>query len=410
MSLLTRAEDALGHPDGDPRHRPGTPGFRRLNQAMFFAGLAAFGLLYGTQPLLPMLTDAFGVDATQAALTVSVSTGALALCTAPAAALAERQGRVRVIRVALVVAALASVACALAPSYVVLVVARLVLGAALGGVLGTAMGHVGTEVHPAGLGASMGLYVAGNTIGGVSGRVLTSLVSDFAGWRGGLVALTVFALAAMALFWVLLPEPVRFSPDATGRARLGRNRVAALVALVVVPFALMGGFVAVYNFLTYRLTSAPFDLSPAIAGLAFLAYLAGTVTSATAGRLADRVGRLPVLLAGAAVMLVGLLVTLSGSLALVVVGLVVFTAGFFAAHATASGWAPQLLPSAPGRASASYVMTYYAGSSVFGALLGFAWHGGAWPGVVLAVAALIGVGVLAAVAAWGLSRPDRASA
>ncbi|TIC80170.1 MFS transporter [Nocardioides sp. GY 10127] len=404
MSVLSAADVEVGPADGDPRHRPGSAGYRRLNVAMFFAGLAAFGLMYGTQPLLPQLTSTFGVDATRAALTVSVTTGALALCTAPAAALAERAGRVRVIRVALVVAALASLACVVAPTFEVLVIARLVLGAALGGVLGTAMGHVGTEVHPAGLGASMGLYVAGNTIGGVSGRVLTSIAADLAGWRGGLLTLTVFCVVAMVLFWALLPQPVLFTDASRGAAGAGRDKVLALVVLVVVPFALMGGFVAVYNYLTYRLTSAPFDLTPALAGLAFLAYLAGTVTSATAGRLADRVGRLPVLLAGTAVMLVGLAITLSGSLALVILGLVVFTAGFFAAHATASGWAPQLLPSAPGRASASYVMTYYAGSSIFGAALGFAWHGGGWPGVATAVACLTVVGALAATTAWALSR------
>lgn len=36
-------------------HLPGSPGFRRLNAAMGAAGLAAFGMLYATQPLLPEL-------------------------------------------------------------------------------------------------------------------------------------------------------------------------------------------------------------------------------------------------------------------------------------------------------------------------------------------------------------------
>ena len=53
------------------------------------------------------------------------------------------------------------------------------------------------------------------------------------------------------------------------------------------------------------------------------------------------------------------------------------------------------------RGSALYVCGYYAGSSVFGALLGLAWSGAGWPGVAagvgaLTVAALVAAGVVIA--------------
>ncbi len=65
----------------------------------------------------------------------------------------------------------------------------------------------------------------------------------------------------------------------------------ALLALYAVGACSMGAFVAVYNALGFRLASAPFDLGPGAAGLVFLVYPIGTVSSTVAGRLADRFGR-----------------------------------------------------------------------------------------------------------------------
>ena len=59
----------------------------------------------------------------------------------------------------------------------------------------------------------------------------------------------------------------------------------------------MGAFVTVYNYLTFRLSGPPFGLSTSVIGALFTAYLAGTWSSAQAGRLADRAGRYLVLAA-----------------------------------------------------------------------------------------------------------------
>ena len=175
-------------------------------------------------------------------------------------------------------------------------------------------------------------------------------------------------------------------------------------ALGAIPFLLMGGFVAVYNYLGYRLLAEPFSLPLAVAGLVFLAYLAGSVSSAVAGRLSDSVGRPRVLVAAVLVMAAGLALTVPDQLALVVLGLVVFTTGFFAAHAVASGWMPVVAAPHRTRGSALYVCGYYAGSSVFGALLGLAWSDAGWTGVAA------GVGVLVALALVAVAAVVRATA
>src|SRR3954465_5408565 len=84
----------------------GSRELRRLNLAMLCAALAAFGLLYSTQALLPSIGAAFGVGPTAASLPVSAAPGALALAILPLSSAAETLGRVPVMRWGLLVACL----------------------------------------------------------------------------------------------------------------------------------------------------------------------------------------------------------------------------------------------------------------------------------------------------------------
>ena len=150
----------------------GSRELRRLNGAMLFAALAAFGLLYSTQALLPAVGASFGVGPTAASLTVSAATGALALAILPLSAVAESVGRVPVMRTGLLVACLFTFVAAAAPAFWVLLVARGLVGVSLAAVVAVAVAHLGDEVHPAELGTAIGVYVAGNTLGGISGRLI----------------------------------------------------------------------------------------------------------------------------------------------------------------------------------------------------------------------------------------------
>ncbi|WP_279402353.1 hypothetical protein [Arthrobacter sp. JCM 19049] len=94
-------------------------------------------------------------------------------------------------------------------------------------------------------------------------------------------------------------------------------------------------------------------IPPALAALVFLAYLAGTWSSMASGGIVNRVGRRTSLLLGIGVMMAGLLLTLSAVLWVIILGMLIFTAGFFAAHAVASGWVPVLAPETGRRLPAS---------------------------------------------------------
>jgi MFS transporter, YNFM family, putative membrane transport protein len=169
-----------------------------------------------------------------------------------------------------------------------------------------------------------------------------------------------------------------------------------LLRLFSVGCLVMAAFVTMYNYLGYRLARPPFSLTPGVVGLVFLAYLAGTVSSTAAGRLAERTRPGIVIAAGASLAACGALLTLPDSLPAILVGIVLHTVGFFAAHSVASGLVGRRATAARAQASALYTLTYYVGASVGGWAGGVAYERGDWSEVVWYVLALLGVAVAVA--------------
>jgi YNFM family putative membrane transporter len=396
---------------------PGSPAYRRISIALFLAGFATFSLLYCVQPLLPMFASEFHIGAAQSSLALSLSTGFLALSILCAGALSERLGRRGLIFASMALAALCNVGAGLEPDWHGILLARALEGFALGGVPAVAMAYLAEEMHPRGLGFSMGLYVGGTAFGGMIGRVGMSVLSDHLSWRTAMLTLGIVDIAAAVAFVLLLPASRRFARrtdlNLAHHLALWRGHLTAptLPAVFATGCFAMGVFVTVYNYAGFRLMAPPFDLSATQTGLIFCAYLFGIVAASSAGALADRYGRGPVMLCGVVVSALGLALTLTHALVPVVFGIVVLTVGFFITHSVASGWVGQLADGAKGHATSLYLLAYYLGSSVLGSWGGWFWQRGAWPAVAgFAFALLAACGALAIHIARAQARKARAQA
>ncbi|WP_241293553.1 MFS transporter [Burkholderia stabilis] len=381
---------------------PRSAAYKRIALALFLAGFSTFSLLYCVQPLLPAFAREFGLGAASSSLSLSLSTGMLAVSILCAGALSERTGRRGLMFASMTLAALFNVFAALSPSWNLLLIWRALEGFALGGVPAVAMAYLAEEIASEGLGLSMGLYVGGTAFGGMVGRIGMSVLEEHFSWRTAMLAIGVVDLVAAAAFVMLLPPSRRFvkRTDLTLRHHFrlwgAQLRHARLPFVFAIGFLVMGAFVTIYNYAGFRLTAAPFNLSSTACGLIFGAYLFGMVSSSSAGALADRLGRAPVLVSGLLVFAAGLALTLSHSLAAIVVGIVLVTIGFFIAHSVASGWVGHLAGSAKGHAASLYLLAYYLGSSVLGSVGGTFWQHGAWTSVAAYVAVLLVLGLLAA--------------
>lgn len=389
-------------------HLPGDRAYRRLITGLFFAGIATFAQLYSPQAVLPLIAAEFEVPPATAALTVSATTLGLAATVIPWSAVADRVGRVPAMTVGIVAATLFGLLAPFSTDMGMLLVLRLLEGVGLGAVPAIALAYLSEEVDAAHTAAAAGSYIAGTTIGGLAGRIIAGPVGDFAGWEIGVLAVAIVCALSAVAFLLLVPKArgfvaLRHRSDRgpSLRHRLAVNlRSRRQLALYAQGFLLMGGFVALYNYLGFALSEPPYSLPHWAVSLLFLAYLAGTVASPVAGTLASRFGRFPVLLLSSLVMAAGAALTLVPVVVVILAGLLVFTAGFFAAHAVASGWAPVAAsPDARAQASSLYYLGYYGGSSLFGWVLGFAFASAGWDGIAVAVLALIAAAVLLA-ALW----------
>lgn len=365
----------------------GSPAFRHVNVAMFFGGFASFAMLYGTQPLLPLLSAEFSLDPAAASLAVSAGTAGLALSLIPASVLSDRFGRVRLMKLSLAASAVVCTASAFVADFAQLLVLRALLGVAIAGLPAAAMAYLAEEIAPAAQGRAMGLYIGGNALGGMSGRFLAAMVTEGQSWRLALGLLGVLGVVAAVLFWRRLPASHHFRERDAALGRILRDTRAMLADpglpwLFLIGFLLMGTFIALYNYLAYRLVEAPYRLGQSAIGTIYLLYLLGSAASALAGRLADRHGRRNVLWIMLALLAAGLLITLAAPLPAIVAGVAVSTFGFFTAHALASGWVSRRAPERPALAAALYLFGYYLGASIIGTAAGKAWSAGGWPGLV----------------------------
>lgn len=392
------AADAMDHIE------LGSPAFRSASRALFAVGVATFAVLYCVQPLQPVFSREFGVSAAESSLSLSLTTGLLAPMLLVASSVSDTIGRKRVLLWSIFASAGLTAIAACAPDWTTLLCVRLLTAVTLSGLQAVAMAYIGEEVAPRAVGYAMGLFVSGSSLGGLAGRLLSGFVGGAASWRIAIAAIAVLAAAAGLYVWRALPESRHFRPASPRigsrllslRTHLGDRRLRALFA---VAFLSMGAFVAVYSLVGYRLLAPPFGLTQSVVGAIFLIYLVGTLSSGTAGRLSDRIGRRRVMLAGLATGLLGLALTMATTLWIVVPGLAIFTAGFFAVHATASGWISHHATVARGQASALYLFAFYMGSSLLASAIALLWPLGGWPAVTLAAAILL---VLAmAVTNWG---------
>ncbi|QXT62075.1 MFS transporter [Tessaracoccus palaemonis] len=377
-----------------------------LMVGLLAAAVATFGELYAVQGVLTGLARDFRLSSADSALAVSAGTTGLACGVFGWTLVAERIGRLQAMRVSVFGAALLGILSCLAPSFALLVGLRFTTGALLGGVPVLAVAYVYEILDGARAAAAATAYISGTTLGGASGRLIAGPLAGPLGWRGALLVVSALCLLAAVAFVALTPRPDgRPAPAGRQWPRIGDClRSRALRPLYLQALVLTGCFVAVYNFLAFRLEAPPYGLPSALTSLIFVTYLSGTASSRLAGSWLTRHGARRTMVVGLLTMVVGVALLAATPLPVLIAGLIIFTAGFFLAHAAAVATTGAVSdPMHRGQASALYNVHFYVGSGVGGWLLGYAFVLGGWG----TMSAAIVVALLALAAGHMMSGRDR---
>ena len=206
----------------DGSRRPITRAQLHVVAVLGFCGLVSAADNWFVSPALPAI--ARGLSVLPAAATVVLTAymvpyGALQpVC----GAIADRVGRLRLLRAIVLGLCAGTVLCAAAPSLELLVAARILTGCFAAGIISVSQAFVGDVVEPArrggAVGMLMGITFTGQGLSAGLGGILTELV----GWRVAFASFGILAAAA----WILL-STLREPDGAGSRTSGGSGGVSA---------------------------------------------------------------------------------------------------------------------------------------------------------------------------------------
>ncbi|MBL0812927.1 MFS transporter [Klebsiella michiganensis] len=374
----------------------------RIILALALSGLAELASLFFIQPLLPVLAVEYDVPVSQVSIILSAETALLAIGLLFTGTLSDHYGRKKLIIVSLLLGGLLTMLCPLVESWAMLVALRAVIGLALSGIAAAATAYISEEVAPVVAGVVTGYFVFGNSMGGMSGRIVASQLIDHISINTIFYGFAISLILVALLVYFLLPASQNFKPTQNlnvlrvvkGAASHFKNKKLALA--FVISFIIFGVFTSLYNYLAFFLKGEPFHISPANAGLLSFSFALSFFTAPQAGRLSAKYGSMRVLRALFVMMALGMLLTLPSNVVTFIIGAVIFTGCFFGCHSIGLSWVSKNATHARGQAVALYLFFYYMGGSVIGFVNGFVFHSMGWQGMTGFIIALLAVGAVVA--------------
>ncbi len=374
----------------------------RIILALALSGLAELASLFFIQPLLPVLAVEYDVPVSQVSIILSAETALLAIGLLFTGTLSDHYGRKKLIIVSLLLGGLLTMLCPLVESWAMLVALRAVIGLALSGIAAAATAYISEEVAPVVAGVVTGYFVFGNSMGGMSGRIVASQLIDHISINTIFYGFAISLILVALLVYFLLPASQNFKPTQNlnvlrvvkGAASHFKNKKLALA--FVISFIIFGVFTSLYNYLAFFLKGEPFHISPAKAGLLSFSFALSFFTAPQAGRLSAKYGSMRVLRALFVMMALGMLLTLTSNVVTFIIGAVIFTGCFFGCHSIGLSWVSKNATHARGQAVALYLFFYYMGGSVIGFVNGFVFHSMGWQGMTGFIIALLAVGAVVA--------------
>ncbi|WP_426245821.1 MFS transporter [Nocardioides sp. LHG3406-4] len=367
---------------------------------VFAIALGAFALVvaeFVPVGALPQIAEDLDISQGTAGLFVT-ATALVGMIAAPSAAILARDLDRRLVLISLTVLLLASsVLSALADSFVLLLVARLVLGAGVGGFWAISISAAARLVPPDRVHTASSMVFGGIAIGSVVSVPASTLIASHASWHVAFAAAAVLAVLTLVAQALMVPRIV--AHEAVGLRHFldvfGSRRITLLLAGAVL---IVSGHFAAYTFIVPYLRQTTHLGSSTVSGLLLMYGTLTVVGNFVGGAAAGRRLLTTVATTGIGYTVSLVLVSALGSSEVVIVGLVGWALAWGAAPVGIQLW---LHREAEGRFSGEAVQALYTClfqlSIALGSLLGSitvnvsSERFGMWLGAVLVAAATVAV-------------------
>ncbi len=363
---------------------------------IIFNTILALSVLYAPQPLLPVLSQQFGVSREAAAALTTVTFIPLALAPLAYGYLLETVSPVRVLKFAVPLLALTELLFAGSSSFSFLIFIRLIQGLLVPAILTSLMTYLSGQSAAGNIQKTMAIYIAATIFGGFIGRATSGLIANLFGWQFSFLALaitlfvgfaTLFRLPAVDPLKVIQPQP---------KALLDVLKKPAFFSIYLSIFCLFLIFAAVMNFLPFRLTELSDKTNELKIGLMYSGYMMGIVTSLGAPKFILWIkGEITTIRIGLVCLGLTLIGLSTNQIWLLFIMMFLFCGAMFLVHSTASGLVNQLAGNEHrGLTNGLYVAFYYAGGSVGSFAPGIVYRYFGWNGFLILLALVCTTGYI----------------
>ncbi|SDF48793.1 MFS transporter [Chitinophaga filiformis] len=373
--------------------------FRRIKNSIFLSGLSVFAQLYLFQPVLPLLCKEFKISPAESSWAVSASTMGMAVGLFIFSLKADALPRKQLMGFAMLASAVLTLLSVFIHNFHLLIAVSFVKGAILSGVTAVALAYLSEEVSFNALGLAISLYLSGNAIGGMAGRIVVMLIAGWLNWRWAAGFIGISSLILGLFFMKRLPASKHFIPLPVNIGQKWQHmgvffRQPVIVFIYLAAFLLMGGFVSIYNYTGFHLEEAPFSLPHYVIACIFLMYTVGVWGTMVAGRSSDKIAPAKLIRFFIPAIAAGLLLMLVSQLVVFICGLGIFTFSFFGTHTLASRIVSQEAKEGKSSATSLYWLFYYAGSAIIGTATGVVLTGWGWATFIFSLLLLVVAGFL----------------
>ncbi|MDQ0997881.1 DHA1 family inner membrane transport protein [Phyllobacterium ifriqiyense] len=239
--------------------------------------------------LLPEIAGDTGVSLVQAGYLVVTYAFAYAIGAPIVAALTGALDRRIVLAGSALVFVLGAILASISPTYILLLIARLLIAVVAGLYAATAQATAVAISQPHHRARAISVIVGGTTLAVAFGAPLGAFISSFAGWRGTYLFIALIGVLATLIVWLLLPRGL-YADKMTLAKRLSVIRHPGLLpALLTMLLYMTGGF-AVYTYIAAVALEGT-GLSREYLPIILLAFGVGAAFgNFLGGQLADRFG------------------------------------------------------------------------------------------------------------------------
>lgn len=342
-----------------------------ISICVFLSGFSCFAQLYYFQPLLPDLAHDFSLSASHSSFAVSFSTLGMVFGLFTMMFIADRIPRKRLIGTGLLASSIFSISASFSPTFFPLILLSAAKGFLLSGATSVSMAYISEEVSPQNKSKIMGLYIAGNALGGMGGRVISSWIGAEYSWRIASGSIGVICALFAALFMIFSPRSLNFIPRKESFKSLITDNIHLIMSKDLIPFYLTGGlilgvFVSLYNYMGFYLIKEPFNFSPYYIHYIYLMYIFGVFGSIATAGLSQRFSHFTLLKAMLLISAASILLLYFTSFWIVTIGLAAFTFNFFVVHVLCNRIVSEYNVAKRSVTISIYLLAYYLGSSLLG--------------------------------------------